>query len=162
MLLHPPTDFSHIFSIAKRKISQALPTAEVHHVGSTAVPGLAGKGIVDILVAIPDWQDKARAVKELKQLDYTHVHEEEHERIFLSRVGQTTAGDIHLHLTYINSPEYRNLLTFRDYLLANPAIAKEYGDSKEVWLKQTRGDRKLYGQLKSAWINQLPKQYTHK
>lgn len=160
MLLHPPTDFSRVFSIAKRKIGQILLSAEIHHIGSTAVPGLGGKGIIDVLVAVPNWKNKASAVKSLKNLGYTHIHKEENERIFLSRVGQTQAGDIHIHLTHTNSAEYHNLLSFLNLLLTNPAIAKEYGSRKEVWLKQAKGDRKIYGQLKSVWINKMLEQIT--
>ncbi len=145
-------DYPQQFQQAKNELAKVLPDAEINHVGSTAVPGLAGKGIIDILVAIPDWNKKQATVKKIKSLGYVHIHPEENERIFMSRVGDTQAGDVHLHLTYIGSPQYKLLLTFRDYLLKHPEKSREYGEGKVAWLRQAHGDRKVYNRLKSKWI----------
>lgn len=78
-------EFKEIFGKTRERILDVMPEAEVHHIGSTAVKGLGGKGIVDVLVAIDDWEKKEKAKKALMNLGYTHVHPEENGRIFISR-----------------------------------------------------------------------------
>ena len=154
ILQNPKDDYATQFLSVKPTLADILPQAEIHHIGSTAVPGLGGKGIIDILVAIPDWSEKLSAVEKIKSLGYLHIHPEERERIFMSRVGDTKAGDVHIHLTHIGSSQYQTLLSFRDYLLSHPDKVEEYGDGKVAWLKQAEGDRKIYGRLKSQWIEE--------
>ncbi len=147
--------FTQIFQQTKHKLQKVLPQAEIHHVGSTAVPNLGGKGIIDILIAIPNWKEYPDVVEKLKTIGFTHVHPPTNERIFLSQKANTQYGDIHLHLTYIDSPEYKKLLAFRDYLRSHPEEAQNYARLKKLWLKQAVGDRHLYGQLKSTYINSI-------
>jgi len=144
-----------LFAQAKEKIKKILPNAEIEHVGSTAIPELGGKGMIDILIAIPDWQEKAGAVKTLGDLGFTHVNPERGDYIFLSKVGETKKNDIHLHLTSVGSAEYHNLLDFRNYLLVHPDEVGHYATLKETWLKDAGGDRKHYGHFKNDYITNL-------
>lgn len=146
---------AELFTEASDKIHSILPSAEIHHVGSTSVPDLGGKGIIDILVAIPNWQDKDQAVNSFKELGFEHVHKEVNNRIFLSRVGDTKKNDVHIHLTYIGSSEYESLLTFRNYLRNNKEEAKRYAQLKRDWLKHASGDRKVYTSSKNSYIEEV-------
>ena len=144
-----------LFAAAKEKIKKVLPNAEIEHVGSTAIPGLGGKGMIDILVAISDWEEKTAALKTLGSLGFTHVNPERDGYIFLSRIGETEKNDVHLHLTSVGSAEYHNLLDFRNYLLGHPEEVGRYAALKETWLKDANGDRKLYGHFKNDYITNL-------
>jgi len=148
-------EFAAIFGRYKRKIKRVLPQAQVHHIGSSAVYGLGGKGIVDILVAISNWQDKQTAVNKLKQLGFTHIHQEVNQRIFLSKIANTGYKDVHIHLTYVDSPEYAKLLAFRDYLISHPKEADRYYKLKQDWFKQAGGNRQKYNRLKSDYIQSV-------
>ncbi|MBP9669978.1 GrpB family protein [Candidatus Woesebacteria bacterium] len=144
-----------LFEEARGVLQNLLPEAEIHHVGSTAIPGLGGKGIIDILIAIPDWKDKVEAGKKLMDLGFTHVHKEIAGRIFMSRVGDTVKNDVHIHLTYIGSPDYTNFLSFRDYLRTHPDEASNYLKQKHQWLKSASGHRQFYTASKNDYIAQI-------
>lgn len=150
-------EFENIFQEFKQSFQPIFPSAEIHHIGSTAVPGLGGKGIIDILIAIPDWHEKSSVVEKLQTLDFNHIHPEENQRIFLSKLAETSYGDIHIHLTYIGSSEYNSLLTFRDYLRVNHDEAERYMNLKDKWLKDAGGDRKAYSSRKNDYIAKVLK-----
>ncbi len=153
MIIKPfSQEFDSIFKNQRAQIKKALFQARIHHIGSTAVKGLGGKGIIDILVAISDWQDKQMAVTKLKRLGFSHVHKEVNYRIFLSKIADTKYKDVHIHLTYVNSPEYANLLTFRDYLRSHTRKAGLYQKLKQDWFKQAGGNRREYNRLKSDYV----------
>jgi GrpB-like predicted nucleotidyltransferase (UPF0157 family)/ADP-ribose pyrophosphatase YjhB (NUDIX family) len=143
---------SELFSQAYQTIHHLIPKAEIHHVGSTSIPGMGGKGMIDILIAIPDWSKKAALGQKLIDLGFTHVHKEINHRIFMSRVGETVKNDVHIHLTYIGSEEYQNILSFRNYLRSHPDEANRYADLKHLWLKQASGNRKIYTNSKNNYI----------
>ncbi len=144
-----------LFEEARGVLQNLLPDAEIHHVGSTSIPGLGGKGIIDIMVAIPDWKTKAQDGKKLVELGFAHVHPEENGRIFMSRVGETVKNDVHLHLTYIGSTEYKKMLAFRDYLRSHPDEAENYQKQKHQWLKSASGHRQFYTASKNDYIAQI-------
>jgi len=146
------TQAIELFTEAKEVLQQTLPDAEIHHVGSTAIPGMGGKGMIDILIAIPDWTKKAEAGEKLVNLGFSHVHKEIDSRIFMSRVGDTVKNDVHLHLTYIGSSAYTSFLSFRDYLRAHPEEAAEYMKQKIQWLKSASGHRQFYTASKNDYI----------
>ena len=141
-----------LFEEARGVLQNLLPDAEIHHVGSTGVPGMGGKGMIDILVAIPDWTKKAGAGEKLVKLGFAHVHKEINCRIFMSRVGETVRNDVHIHLTYIGSPDYTSFLAFRDYLRAHPDEAVEYMKQKIQWLRSASGHRQFYTSAKNSYI----------
>lgn len=144
-----------LFQEAYDVLHALLPDAEIHHVGSTSITGLGGKGIIDILIAIPDWTKKAIAGNKLQDIGFKHVHKEINNRIFMSREGDTIKNDVHIHLTYIGSSEYKNFLSFRDYLLSHPEEAAIYLQLKKQWLRDAKGDRKAYTSSKNNYIAEI-------
>lgn len=144
-----------LFEEARGVLQNLIPEAEIHHVGSTSIPGLGGKGIIDILIAIPDWSTKIVSGNKLKDLGFTHIHKEVNGRIFMSRVGDTIKNDVHIHFTHINSTEYKNFLNFRDYLRDNPDEAQAYSNLKHTWLIEAKGERKIYTSSKSSFITSI-------
>jgi len=143
---------TELFGEAYEIVHAILPEAEIHHVGSTSVKELGGKGIIDILIAIPDWNQKENAGTKLQELGFLHIHKEVNNRIFMSRVGDTIKNDVHIHLTYIGSSEYKSFLSFRDYLRMNHEEANTYLKLKYEWLREAKGDRKIYTSSKNIYI----------
>ena len=156
------TTAPQLFEEARGVLQNLLPEAEIHHVGSTSIPGLGGKGIIDIMIAIPDWKTKAQEGKKLVELGFAHVHPEENGRIFMSRVGDTIKNDVHIHLTYVGSSEYTDMLAFRDYLRSHPDEAENYQRQKHQWLKSASGHRQFYTASKNDYIAQILSQATMK
>ncbi|MBM3205748.1 GrpB family protein, partial [Candidatus Shapirobacteria bacterium] len=122
--------FPAIFQKQKEKLIKLLGNQEIHHIGSTAVPGLGGKGIIDIMIALKDWEDEKGIIKKLKTIGFTHIHPKNKGRIFISQPPETKYGGIHIHLVKRDSKEYKNLLFFRDYLRKHKKEAQEYGLQK--------------------------------
>jgi GrpB-like predicted nucleotidyltransferase (UPF0157 family) len=123
----------------------------VHHVGSTAVPGLEAKPIIDILVGVRDL-DEARACFELlAQLDYLYapyVPEEMHWFCKPDPAHRTH----HLHLVPFDSRRYRDELAFRDRLRADPELAERYAALKRELATAHPTDREAYTDGKSAFV----------
>ncbi len=111
------------FAEERDRIVAALGTAAVRidHVGSTAVPGLAAKPILDIDVSVVDVEDESSYVPALEAAGYVlRVREPGH------RMLRTAALDVHVHICATDSDWERRHLIFRD------------------WLRQSPGDRALY------------------
>jgi GrpB-like predicted nucleotidyltransferase (UPF0157 family) len=102
----------------------------VEHVGSTAVPGLSAKPIVDISVVVPSHAKIPIAIERLAGLGYVHQGNlgVEGREAFITP-GPSPA--YHLYLCPTDSLALANHLTIRDYLRAHPDVADEYGALKE-------------------------------
>ena len=145
------------FKRQKNKILKAIGDFEVYHVGSTAVPGLGGKGIVDVLIGIDNWKQVAEIIESLKKIGFLHIHLKEKGRIFLSKNTGLSLSNVHIHIAIKQSKAYKELLFFRDYLRENKKEAQNYFNLKSEWLKKSKKDRKKYQELKSEYINKILK-----
>jgi GrpB-like predicted nucleotidyltransferase (UPF0157 family) len=91
----------------------------VHHIGSTAVPGLAAKPSLDLLAGVRDLEEARAAVQPLCAEAYEHAFHRA-DALWFRKAGAA------LHLTEPGSPLWRERLAFRDALRADPALAAEY------------------------------------
>src|SRR4051794_38215824 len=122
----------------EQSITELLPEVKVEHIGSTSVPGCAGKGVVDLMVLYPEGQ--LEKVKEtLAELGFQpqtvgHIFPESRPM----RVGAVEhKGEwyrLHVHVIAADSSEVDVLLAFRDRLLANPALVSAYVNRKRAIL----------------------------
>ncbi len=129
--------------------------AEVHHIGSTSVPGLAAKPILDVLPVAAGQADAAEAVSRMTALGYRYRGENGIAgRFYFDRVvdGRTV---MHVHVFPAGHPEIRRHLAFRDYLRTNPDIAREYERLKRELATRYRDDRRAYTDAKAAFITRV-------
>jgi len=127
----------------------------IEHVGSTAVPGLAAKPIIDLDVVIADRADLPADIEQLRLLGSHH----EGDLGVAGREAFTTpagAPPHHLYVCAVGTPALRRHLTFRDALRANPGLADTYGDLKRALAALLGHDRSAYTEAKSAFIEQVP------
>ena len=102
------------------------------HVGSTSVPGLAAKPIIDLDVVIGDDVPMAAVVMELDAIGYTHEGDLGIPgREAFSYVGKTHLQKHHLYVCWESSPELKRHLAFRDYLRKHPEVLAEYAAVKQ-------------------------------
>ena len=148
-----------VFKRVKNKLALVLAdSSQIHHVGSTAVPGVAGKNILDILISadshshMNELRDKLIAagyfpsLKPSSRQDY----------IFLaSRQEETGEGDIHIHLAVADTETHDNFLIIRDYLRSRNDEADQYSKIKYQYAKQANYDRSAYKKLKAAYVDKL-------
>lgn len=149
--------FPRIFEKDKKKIAKAINDDDIHHIGSTAVPGLGGKGIIDIMLGIKTWQEAEKVKEKLKNIGFKHAHPKEKGRIFLSEHREPTPDNIHIHIVKKGSKQYKELLAFRDYLRKNKKEIKRFFKLKLEWLKEAKGDRVKYNKLKEKYVKDILK-----
>lgn len=157
-LIHPYSKkFVEIFEKEKKNISSHIDNVEIQHIGSTSIPDLGGKGMVDILIGIKTWKELGRVISCLVQMDFKHVHEKENGRVFLSKIGPTKARDVHIHIVIMNGKPYKELIFFRNYLRNNKNESKKFFKLKQEWAKESKEDRKRYGKLKEKYVKEVLK-----
>jgi GrpB-like predicted nucleotidyltransferase (UPF0157 family) len=146
------------FEAERRLLAVALPTAEsIEHIGSTSVPGLAAKPVIDIVAVVPDVAEIAADVSPLERLGYEYrpwVFADDEEHLFLPK---DTAGrrTHHLHVFGRTSPVPRQNRTFRDYLATHLDAARRYEAAKRRAAAQHPDSRARYGEAKDAVMRQV-------
>ena len=141
-----------------RDLTAALGSAVlgIHHVGSTSVPGLAAKPILDVLVGVPDLEAALDLVTPLERLGYRfHSGEDTPDRHYFRRWAQPGIRTHHLSLAEPTSEHYLETLAFRDTLRGDRDLAAEYGRLKQNLARDHSGDRKAYLAGKSAFIRKV-------
>jgi GrpB-like predicted nucleotidyltransferase (UPF0157 family) len=125
--------------------------AEVEHVGSTAIPGLAAKPIVDLDVVVRAPEDVAAAIERLRGLGYIWQGDKgiPGREAFLWPPG---AIPHHLYVVVAGSEPLLAHLAFRDHLREHPGVAAEYGALKRRLADEYRDDRFGYTEAKSEFI----------
>ena len=134
------------------------------HVGSTAVPGLVAKPIIDILIIVEDINKLDQLDPLFKKEDYECCGED---GISGRRFYYKSDGSIHVHAFDERSHDKIELLiSFYDYLKDNPDIAKEYGELKLSLAKKYPDNIKKYKKGKEAFTKEIQtralKWYRHK
>ena len=145
-----------VFQSLCKRIADALGdlAAAIEHVGSTAVPDLAAKPIIDIDVLLASEAILPTALERLRSLGYVHrgnlgIPERE---AFFAPVNDPPH---HLYVCQPCSAEFRRHIVFRDYLRAHPKDAKIYGDLKIALAKRFQEDRSAYNTAKTEFVAQL-------
>jgi GrpB-like predicted nucleotidyltransferase (UPF0157 family) len=133
-----------------------LMASAIEHVGSTAVPGLAAKPIIDIDVLLSAESLLPAAIARLATLGYIHQGDLgiPGREAFLSPTGSTPH---HLYLCPPHSAELRRHLALRNYLRNHPEEARKYGDLKKALALRFADDRAAYQAGKSEFVVELTK-----
>lgn len=122
----------------------------VHHIGSTAVPGLSAKPIVDLMVEVRQLDHAQACIAPLAGLGYAFVdHPENTDRRFFRRGMPRTQ---HLHIVETGSACFEDLLDFRDALRTDSALREDYQRLKTDLSQRYRCDRAAYTINKSAFV----------
>jgi GrpB-like predicted nucleotidyltransferase (UPF0157 family) len=124
---------------------------DIHHVGSTAVPGLAAKPIIDILVGVEDLESSRACFDSLAVLGYLYAPYRSEEMHWFCKPDPRHRTH-HLHLVPVGSRRYEEELEFRDRLQANSTIADEYAALKRDLAARFTQDREGYTDAKSEFI----------
>lgn len=128
--------------------------AVINHIGSTAIPGIYAKPIIDILVEIPDPADLDLIVGILESRGYILMNRST-DRLSFNK-GYTLSGyadkvfHIHVHIAGDNDE-----ILFRDYLRSHPTDRFEYESLKQSLLPQYRQDRDGYTERKTAFVRNI-------
>jgi GrpB-like predicted nucleotidyltransferase (UPF0157 family) len=151
--------FPELFNREKERIVTHLNrNLMIEHVGSTAVPGLGGKGIIDIAIAV-EKQDFDRTSKELQALGYEYkpAYSTQERWFFIIDLPDAEEGvrRYHVHLTFPDSEDWNGLIVFRDHLRSHPEDMQEYADLKSKAALEADQDGEKYRKLKSPFFKKL-------
>jgi GrpB-like predicted nucleotidyltransferase (UPF0157 family) len=143
----------------------------IEHMGSTAIPGMPAKPIIDMLVEVFSFEDAKREIVPIlegKGYDYFWRPSFGNDRapfyVWFIKWNQDRCRTHHIHMVEPDFMHWQRL-DFRDYLIKKPAVAEEYAELKRELAEKYKDDRISYTQAKTDFIlriNEEAKRYFHK
>src|SRR3989344_1420125 len=122
-------NFKNLYNKEKLKLNKILPiNTKIEHVGSTAVPGLGGKGIIDIVIKTPR-EKRFQFMKKVERLGYKSNldHPKNNKRIFFKKIVKYAGKERHIHIHLVlNNKFFDSFIVFRDYLRKNDKERNKY------------------------------------
>lgn len=151
--------FPRLFENEKKRISGILSGKyEIEHIGSTAVPGLGGKNIIDIYVVAPQ-TELEQIKKDLRKAGYEFIALTDPVRhvFFQTDLLDDIEGSrrYYIHVNSSDSEDFQNAIIFRDYLRKNPNQVKKYAKIKQKAARLANNDRDIYMKIKSPVILEI-------
>ena len=140
------------FAAVRDRIRTALGdrALDIEHIGSTAVPGLAAKPIVDVLLTVRDVEDEPAYAPALGEAGFVlRVREPGH------RMFRTPERDVHVHVCEPEDPEVSAWLDLRDWLRHDEADRQLYATTKRELAKRAWADMNDYADAKSDVVRQI-------
>ena len=149
------SEWPGLFRRHAARIADALGEAalRIEHIGSTAVPGLAAKPIVDLLVVVEDSGEEDAYLPAMEGCGYVlRVREPDFEE---HRMFRTSDRDVHVHVLSRGSPEIGRYLRFRDALRGSAAFRTKYQRRKQVLARRSWPDMDAYADAKTEVIEAI-------
>ena len=126
---------------------------DIQHIGSTAIPGMVAKPIIDIAVMLPSLDKAKDLIKPLATLGYNYDEPASSSERYFFRKGEPV--QYHLSLTAPNVSLWHRQILFRDYLISHPSMAKEYEELKVKLIEKDPTGRKDYLNEKSLFVQKV-------
>ncbi|CAN7548521.1 GrpB family protein [Rhizobacter sp. LjRoot28] len=145
------------FGVERQRLVDALGpwlTGTVQHIGSTAVPGLAAKPLIDIMAPIRSLEDGAGAIEAARTLGYHHYPYLPDVMHWFCKPSPEVRTH-HLHLVPFGSRRWVDTLAFRDALRSDPDLAQAYAGLKRELAARFRTDREGYTQAKASFVDDV-------
>ncbi|MFL5800334.1 MAG: GrpB family protein [Roseiflexaceae bacterium] len=146
-----------LFESERARLQYALgaDALDIQHIGSTAVPGLAAKPILDLGIAVAAEVVVAACVPRLAALGYTyHGYRGTDQGHFFDQ-GSEQHLTHYLHMLLIGDPAWSNYLRFRDYLIAHPVVRDAYMQLKQSLAAQYAENRAAYTAAKASFVQHI-------
>lgn len=147
-------NYTNIEEELRKDIDKNIP---ITHVGSTAIPDMYGKNIIDILIGASDKNQFEEITHVLVNKGFVPSKKSKDEiyQFFSSTEAETGSGDTHIHLVISNTERYSEFIILKDYLLNNKEEALNYSNLKKEIISDGITDRKQYKTVKSEYVTNL-------
>ena len=139
-------------------VTNQLPCVLMEHFGSTAVPMLASKPIIDILIGVQSIEEANRWIEPLKSMGYVFWDEnpdQSHLRFFKGMPPFGMRRTHHIHIIEASNPVVEQRILLRDILRQNEKVRHEYETLKLKLAKSFQSDREKYTEQKGKWIKNI-------
>lgn len=147
-----------LFTLERSRVEAVLGSLAqaIEHVGSTAVPGLDAKPVIDLMVGVRDGRNADRCIRPLEGIGYSYWAENPNpdRALFVKFVDAVrTSRTRNLHVVEMGGDLWNDRLVFRDYLRAHPKTAREYARLKHDLASRFRDDREAYTGAKTGFVS---------
>ena len=151
------SEWANLFQAESKRLRDALGSLalDIQHIGSTAVPGLAAKPILDIGIAVAGDADVVACVPLVESLGYTYRGDRGLDEGHFFDSGAEDQLTHYLHMLLLKSAGWRNYLQFRDYLIIHPEARDAYMQLKEELAAIYAADRAAYTAAKGQFIQKI-------
>lgn len=130
--------------------------SDIQHIGSTSIKNISAKPIIDIAIAVNDFNDIISKREELRQNGIIYRFEESPKQLlFVMGDFENDTRSHHIHVVLCGSDEWNNYINFRDYLSSNTEAAREYETVKFRLAEQYPNDRIAYTDGKQEIIDRI-------
>jgi GrpB-like predicted nucleotidyltransferase (UPF0157 family)/ribosomal protein S18 acetylase RimI-like enzyme len=148
-------EWKRLFEEEKARLQAAIGpyVLDIQHVGSTSIPGMVAKPIIDIGISVTSFEGARVCIQPVEQLGYKYRGE-----FGIPLRHYFVKGDPrthHLHMHELGSPDWENQVLFRDYLIQRPALAEEYAALKVDLAQRYPADRGAYLDAKAPFIQRV-------
>lgn len=129
-------------------------TGGIHHIGSTSIPGLSAKPVIDILVGVESLKESKPCIELLTKVQYQYSpYKPDIEHWFCKPSPEHRTH--HLHLIATSHPEFKARLAFRDYLITHADAKSNYEKLKLKLAEEFRSDREAYTEAKGQFVKEI-------
>jgi GrpB-like predicted nucleotidyltransferase (UPF0157 family) len=150
-------EWPSLFEQERSRLETALRqwlAGPIEHVGSTAVPGLAAKPVIDIMAGVESLAASVDAIAAAGQLGYLHYPYRPDVMHWFCKPSAAFRTH-HLHLVPVASQLWKERLAFRDYLRRDAATAADYATLKMELARQYECDREAYTDAKGPFVRRI-------
>jgi GrpB-like predicted nucleotidyltransferase (UPF0157 family) len=147
--------WSELYELEEQSLREAIGAyvLDIQHVGSTAIPGMVAKPILDVVVAIDSFEAAAVCIEPMERLGYEYRGENGIPRRHYFTKGEPRTH--HVHMLEQDNPEWRRMIVFRDALRSDPSLAEEYAMLKKELAKKHSSNRVAYTDGKAAFVERV-------
>ena len=143
-------------TIEKLKSVLGKDAIDIQHIGSTAIPAIKAKPIIDIVVGVTDFDKVMLHNEQLRQVGiFYRGSDVERQLLYVMGDMENDTRTHHIHIVKWNGTEWKNYIHFRDYLNANENMALQYEKLKEEMERKYADDRVAYTNSKQNMINRI-------
>ncbi len=148
-------EWGRIFERDRASLQAALGdrVLDIQHVGSTSIPGIVAKPIIDIGIAIRNFEQAVVCIEPIEGLGYEYRGENGIPRRHFFVKGDPRTH--HVHVNEVDGRDWENQVFFRDYLIQHPGMAQEYAALKLELAQRFPMDRLAYLDGKAAFIERV-------